>query len=509
MLAKTFSGVVMGAQGVLVNVEVDVSKAQLPVYRTVGLAGAEVREAKERVSSALRNSGHRFPDGRVTVSLAPADLRKQGTAFDLSVALSIVCATGFAAAREKLRTLLVLGELALDGEVRAIRGALPIALAAARGGIRTAIVPAERAKEADLVEGIRVVPVTSLAEAIEWLNGNVQLAVHGAPAVMLELGGSDFADVKGQYRAKRAMEIAAAGAHNLLMVGPPGAGKTMMARACASILPPLSKADAIEVACVESAAGLGAKTLNRRPPFRAPHHSISFAAMAGGGSTVRPGEVSLSHAGVLFLDEFAEFPRRVLEVLRQPLEQGTIAISRVRERVEFPARFILMAAMNPCPCGFLDSESRNCSCSSSQIQRYRSKLSGPLMDRLDLLVPVRALSADEIFSKPTGESSRSIRERVIAARQRQVARLEAFRSAGAPTNGSMSPAAIENTCQLVDESRTLAESVVRRLKLSTRGYHRLLRVARTIADLEGVEGIHLPMLQEAVQFRFSGFFGEL
>ena len=500
VLARVLSCAVVGLEGVLVEVEVDVGSG-VPHLAVVGLPDTAVQEARERVRSAIRNSGAKFPLGRVTVNLAPADIRKAGPAYDLPIALGILLASGQLEA--DLSQTVVLGELSLDGTVRHTTGILPMVGVAHAHGIRRAIVPAVDAAEAALVDGVEVIPVNSLAELVAHLTGEQPIAPFAPPALSEEDTtvdpGIDFADIKGQEHVKRGLELAAAGAHNLLAVGPPGAGKTLLARALPTILPPLGREEALEVARIYSVAGLlpPGKPLVRNRPFRAPHHTVSYAGMIGGGAWPRPGEVTLAHRGVLFLDELPEFSGRVLEVLRQPLEDRVVTISRASGALTFPANFILVAAMNPCPCGYAGDPHHPCSCSPAEIARYQKRISGPLLDRIDLFLHVPRVEYEKLADRRRGEPSAAVRERVIAARRRQARRFGDSRK----LNSDMTPAEVQIHCQLDDAGEQLLRTAVRQFGLSARAYHRVLKVARTIADLAGSERITSAFVAEALQYR--------
>ena len=501
MLACMRTAAVYGIDACTVNVEVDVSFG-LPGFTMVGLPDASVRESRDRVRSAIRNSGFDFPHNRVTVNLAPADIRKAGASFDLPIALGVLAATGCVTRRD-VDDVLLLGELSLDGGIHPTRGVLPIAAAARRERFTALLLPRPNRAEASVVEGLHLYPVRSLAEAVAALNDPAGFresagadAAAPAAAVQPGPGDADFADVHGQALGRRALEIAAAGGHNTLMVGPPGSGKTMMARRVGGILPPLVFDEALEVTSIHSVAGLlaaGHGLIGRRP-FRAPHHTISDVALVGGGQNPRPGEISLAHHGVLFLDEMAEFSRHVLEVLRQPLEEGSVRIARAARTVSFPARFMLIGAMNPCPCGYYGDDSRPCRCSPVQIARYGSRLSGPLRDRMDLTVSVSALRARELSASPGGEASAILRERVIAARDRQMSR-------DGVLNARLQGRELRARTALDTDARRMFDAALTRLALTARGHDRVLRVARTIADLDRSDAIGAEHLAEALHFR--------
>jgi magnesium chelatase family protein len=498
MLACLRSAAVFGIDALPVTIEVDVSFG-LPGFTVVGLPDASVRESRDRIKTAVRNSGYEFPRTRVTVNLAPADVRKAGSSFDLPIALGVLAANGVIS-RRNVDTVLVLGELSLDGGIQAARGVLPIAAAARRRAFRGLLLPEANSREAAVVSGLEFYPVRSLRDAVAALNNPEPVALAADPAGdVTEQVHGDFAEVRGQCAARRALEIAAAGGHNVLLAGPPGSGKTMMARRAAGILPPLTFDEALEVTSIHSVAGLlptGAGLLRARP-FRAPHHTISDIALVGGGAMPRPGEISLAHHGVLFLDEMPEFSRQVLEVLRQPLEDGLVRIARAQRASVFPARFVLVGAMNPCPCGYVGDPRRRCRCTPQQIDRYASRLSGPLRDRIDLTVTVPALPPGELTSDQGGEATETIRARVERARALQSSREDA----GGVLNARLTPRALRRMCALDGACKRLIEHASERLGLTARAFDRVLRVARTIADLDSADRVSADHVAEALQFR--------
>lgn len=502
MLAKVLSGAVIGIDAYVVEVEVDIS-AGLPSFTTVGLPEAAVKESKERVKAAIQNSGYSFPDDRITINLAPADIKKEGTGLDLPIALGILAAVGLIP-KGVLADYMILGELSLDGRVKPVRGSLPVALTAMRAGYAGIMVPADNSREAGVVQEISVLPVTHLAQVVDFYRGLAPIppVKTGLDTLFSEAEqyADDFSDVMGQEHVKRALEVAAAGSHNLLMIGPPGSGKTMLARRIPSILPPMTFEESLETTRIFSVVGGLEKdqALIVRRPFRSPHHTISDAGLIGGGRIPRPGEVSLAHNGVLFLDELPEFKKNVLEVLRQPLEDLTVTISRVNAALTYPASFMLISAMNPCPCGYQGDPAHECRCAPSQIDRYRSRISGPLLDRIDIHVEVPAVPYKDLTGGKPGEYSAAIRKRVSEAREIQTRR---FSRAKIHCNAQMGSRHIRRHCAIDEDSAALLETAVSRLGLSARAHNRILKISRTIADLAGSEVIQIDHLSEAIQYR--------
>ncbi len=501
MLAKAYTCAVIGLDAQIVEVEVDTGRG-LPAFFLVGLPDAAVKESSERVRSAIKNSGLHMHGGRITVNLAPADLRKAGPSYDLPIAIGILAATE-QIPTDDLDKALFVGELGLDGSVRHVRGVLPVAAFAASNGFRTIFAPQEDATEAALIDSVNVIPVASLGELVNHLHGVDPIAPQ--PFTQLEAVSptstyTDFREIKGQEHVKRAMEVAAAGGHNVLMIGPPGSGKTLIARALPGILPPLTLDEALDVTHIYSVAGtLPPDTpMIRERPFRAPHHTISHAGLVGGGKSPRPGEISLAHHGLLFLDELPEFDERSLEAMRQPLEDHVVTISRASGTLTFPANFQLIAAMNPCPCGYFGDPTHSCTCSPAMVTRYQKRISGPLLDRFDIHIEVPRVEYEKLTSDRSGEPGEIIRQRIIAARERQLAR---FNGTALTCNADMTPAHIREFCVLDDAGKSLMRTAMTQLGMSARAFHRVLKLGRTIADLAGAENIQAAHLAEAIQYR--------
>ena len=507
MLAIVNTCAVIGLDGHIVEVQTDFNpRAHLPSFNLVGLPGVAVRESKDRARSAIRNSGLRFPNKAYVVNLSPADIHKHGPSYDLAIAIGVLAATD----QIPLHTLdntMFIGELSLDGSIRHVKGVLPMAYTAMQQGFDTVYVPDEDAAEAALIQDIAIIPVRSIGQLVEHLYQLNPISPFQADPQaarqepLLEDTHIDFADIRGQEHVKRALEVAAAGNHNILMSGPPGAGKSLQARALAGILPFLTPQEALEVTRTYSIVDMLSQDepLIRQRPFRAPHHTISQVGLVGGGSIPKPGEISLAHRGVLFLDEINEHPSKVLEVLRQPIEDKIVTISRAKGSITFPANFLLVGARNPCPCGFYGDPQHSCNCTPNQIQRYQARISGPILDRIDIHVDVPMVDFDKLLSDRRAESSLDIRRRVELARERQIKRFEEH--PGLFANADMTVGEIDDFCVLSEEARQILTLSVRRLQLSARSYHRVLKLSRTIADLEGAEEIQVPHIAEALQYR--------